>query len=290
MTPAAAQLLPEGQDWREIPFEVMDGKPMLTVAVNGAKGRMMFDNGTPEALFLNRDAAGLTEGTFVAEGKAASGQTITVRLHDAPQVEIAGLPFTTAAKLPSGDFGFAEAAFGSDFMGFIGAPMVEPGAFTLDYRRRTLTLLRVGPDGALTVAAPAPDEIAAEIAFAMVRGEQPTTAAFVGAMPLALDFDTGDNGTLYLRPETRARLLDEGVLREGPQGAVLTTLTLGGARFSDIAVRLVEAGGPQDVRRWPGSDFLRLGALFLADHPSLWNFPARRLILLEPDAAFLAKR
>ncbi|MBP6738189.1 MAG: hypothetical protein KA139_12180 [Rhodobacteraceae bacterium] len=288
--PAMAQILPEGQNWRELPFEVVAGKPLLTVAVNGAKGRMMFDNGTPEMLFFNRDAAALGAGNFAAQGFAASGQKITVNLHDAPQIEIAGLPFAAPAKVTSGDFGFTEVAFGSDFMGFIGAPMVEPWAFLLDYERSLLTILRTGPEGALLVAPPAPAEILAEISFAMAPGEQPTTAGFIGQMPIAVDLDTGDDGTLYLRPETRTRLLAAGLLQTSGDGVTLRTLSLGGAAFADLPLRLVEAGGAQDVRPYPGSDFLRLGAQFFAQHPSLWNFPAGTFTVLRSDAGFLKRR
>lgn len=288
--PASAQILPEGQNWRELPFEVVAGKPLLTVAVNGAKGRMMFDNGTPEVLFFNRDAAALGAGNFAAQGHAASGQKITVNLHDAPQVEIAGLPFAAPAKVSSGDFGFAELAFGSDFMGFIGAPMVEPWAILLDYNRTTLTILRTDPEGALTVAAPAPTDIVAEISFAMAPGEQPTMAGFIGQMPIAIDLDTGDDGTIWLRPETRTRLLAAGLLQANGDGVTLKTLSLGGAAFSDLPLRLVEAGGPADLRPYPGSDFLRLGGRFFAGYPTLWNFPAGSFAILRPDAAFLKRR
>ena len=288
--PAMAQILPEGQNWRELPFEAVLGKPLLTVAVNGAKGRMMFDNGTPEMLFFNRDAAALGAGNFAAQGFAASGQQITVNLHDAPQIEIAGLPFAAPAKVTSGDFGFAEMAFGSDFMGFIGAPMVEPWAFLLDYERAMLTIVRTGPDGALLVAPPAPSDVLAEISFAMAPGEQPTTAGFIGQMPIAVDLDTGDDGTIYLRPETRTRLLAAGQLQATEDGVTLRTLSLGGAAFADLSLRLVEAGGPQDMRPYPGSDFLRLGARFFAQHPSLWNFPAATFTVLRPDADFLTRR
>ncbi len=57
----------------------------------------------------------------------------------------------------------------------------------------------------------------------------------------------------------------------------------------DMPVQVVDAGGPQDRRRLRAGQpaLLRLGAAFLARHPSLWNFPARILTLLQPDAAWL---
>jgi hypothetical protein len=82
----------------------------------------------------------------------------------------------------------------------------------------------------------------------------------------------------------------EALLTATGETATLSGVTFGGATFDGLKVRLVEAGGPQDKRPWPGSDALRLGAAFLSDHTSLWNFPAGTITLLSPDAAFLAPR
>lgn len=284
-----ADLLAEGQDWREIPFEVVDHKPLLAVRIGELSGRMMFDTGTPEAVFLNRDAVPLSEGRVVGNGFAASGQAIEVRLHDAPAIEVGGQPLATAPMVVSGDFGFVESVFGADYLGFIGTPAVGSGAFLLDYDRRVLTLLR-SEAGGLAVPAPAEADVVARMTFALVPGEQPATGAFIGALPLLLDFDTGDTGTLYLRPETRARLEAEGHLAGPDDAATLTAVIFGGASFGGLTLRLVEAGGPQDKRPWPGSDALRLGADFFSDHPSLWDFPGRTITVLRPGSAFLTPR
>ena len=144
---ARADLLAEGQDWREIPFDVVDQKPLLAARIGQTAGRMMFDTGTPEAVFLNRDAAVLPKGKVVGNGFAASGQAIEVQLHDAPEVQIGGLPFATGPAVVSGNFGFVEAMFGPDYLGFIGTPAVQDGAFVLDYQRRVLTVLHSDADG-----------------------------------------------------------------------------------------------------------------------------------------------
>jgi hypothetical protein len=287
---ARADLLADGQAWREIPFEVVDQKPMLAAQIGDVSGRMMFDTGTPEMLFLNRDALPLSDGQGVGNGFAASGQPIEVRLHDAPAVQIGGLPLAIAPKVVSGDFSFVEGLFGTDYLGFVGLPAVEGGAFLLDYQRRVLTILRSDAGGTLAVPLPAARDVVASLTFALIPGEQPTTGAFVGSLPVALDFDTGDSGTFYLRPETRARLLADGTMVATDDAAVLAKVTFGGATFAGLAIRLVEAGGAGDKRPWPGSDALRLGAAFLAENPSLWNIPAGTITILRPDAAFLAPR
>lgn len=286
----AGEILPEGRDWRAIPFEIAGGRPMIRVRVGGLDGRMMFDTGTPDAVFFNRDAAPLDAGTAGTTGSAASGQTVTTRLHAPPELAIADLPLALTQEVRSGDFGFVEAGLGEDFMGFIGTPMVAAHAFALDYGRQTLTVFRLGADAALTVPPPDNADILARISFSIWPGEQPATAAFLGAVPVLTDLDTGDEGTIYLRPETRAALLADGVARPAEGGLVLTTVALGGATFADLVVREVEAGGPEDVRRARGSDLLRLGAGFFAAYPSLWNFPEGTVTILRPGSAFLEPR
>jgi hypothetical protein len=287
---AKADLLADSEAWREIPFEVVDQRPMLPAQVGGMTGRMMFDTGTPEAVFLNRDAAPLSAGQVVGSGFAASGQAIELHLHDAAGIEIGGLPFATGPVVVSGNFGFVEGLFGADYLGFIGTPAVEGGAFVLDYQRQVLTVLGTDAKAALVVPAPLASDVIATLSFAIIPGEQPTAGAFIGSLPLVLDFDTGDGGTLYLRDETRARLEAEALLTVTGETGILTGVSFGGASFDGLTVRLVTAGGPQDKRPWPGSDALRLGADFLSDHPSLWNFPAGTITVLRQGASFLDPR
>lgn len=289
--PAAAGILPDTADWQEVPFERVTGKPMIAVTVAGHSGQMLFDNGTPEVLILNRDALALSPGTEVARGHAASGQEIIIEIVDAPAVSVAGHPIELAAKVPTGNFGFTASAFGPDFMGFLGADLVRDHAFLLDYDRQVLTVYRTDPSGLMSVPPPTRADIMARVDFAIWPNEQPTTAAILGTMPILLDFDTGDEGTLYLRPETLDRLLASGDLRQVAENRlILRQLVFGGAAFADIEVAHVEAGGPLDFRQTGPSDWLRLGSDFLARHPVLWNFPGHSLVILHPDSAFLAPR
>lgn len=286
----AGDILPEGQDWRAIPFELADLRPMIRVRVGGREGRMMFDTGTPDPVFFNRDAAPLGEGRAGTTGSAASGQAVTTRLHAPPEIAIAGLPYDLLDEVRSGGFAFAEAGLGEDFLGFIGTPMVADHAFSLDYGRQVLTIFRAGADGSLAVPPPESSEAVARIAFSRWPGAQPTTAALLGLMPILMDLDTGDSGTIYLRPETRQALLAQGTARPGAEGLILTAVTFGGATFTDLIVREVEAGGPEDIRRSGPSDLLRLGAGFLSQHPTLWNFREATITVLTPESAFLAPR
>ena len=279
--PASAQLLTEGQDLRQIPFRQIEAKPFVAVEVEGAAGWMMVDTGTPDALFLNRAALTLGPAPEVGRGFAASGQEVVVWLHDAPAVSIGGQSFKGPAKLRSGDFSFAMPIYGADFMGFIGTPALQDNVFLIDYGREVVRVMHAD-------AAPPPNaaDLLGQVDFAIWPGAQPTMAGLVGDRPMLVDMDSGDGGTLYLAPQTKADLLAAGQLRQGPDGLVLAELVLGGVTFHDLPLAEIVAGGPQDMRSAGALDLLRLGARFLAAHPVLWDFPARRLVFLRPGASY----
>jgi hypothetical protein len=248
---------------------------------------MRFDSGTPDKMFFNGDALALAPGPEVGRGRAASGQEIVVRLADAPKVTIGGQPISLPTKVSTGNFGFVREVFGDDYLGFIGTPFMQPYAFVLDYGRRIVTFLRVDAAGILPMAPPAAAEVVAALRFSLSKGQLPTTTAVVGGMPMLLGFDTGDSGTLYLRAETRRTLAAAGQIKADGEHRVLSTLTFGGAPFTDVRVAVREAGGADDFRGTGPSDFLRRGSDVLVRHPSLWNFPAHRLTFLMPGSAFL---
>ena len=93
-----------------------------------------------------------------------------------------------------------------------------------------------------------------------------------------------------MRAETRAALEAKGVLKPEGDLAVVGPVSFGGAVFERISVTLIEAGGPKDVRPWPGSNALRLGARFLAMNPSLWNFTDHTITILRPGSSYLKPR
>ena len=285
---AQAQLLSADQDSRVIALQIVDTKPLVPVTVDGLPGIMMFDVGTPEAAFFNRDAAVLAAGVEIARGHAASGQVVTVQRHVAPKFAVAGQGFALDGQIVSGDFGFAEVGYGPEFMGFVGLPAMLPYAFTLDFKRKALTILRVDDKGALR-AAPDAADIRAVIAVSMASTKLPTTEAVVGDLTLPMDFDSGDGGTLYLRPETKAAMVAAGTLRQTAAGYVLGGLQFGGASFDDTRVAVIEAGSPADFRGMGAVDLIRIGSVFLGENPSLWNFPAGTITFLDPDSAFLAQ-
>lgn len=288
---AWADLLPDGTALREIPFALIDGKPMLAVQVADQTGVMMFDNGTPAMVFLNREAAALPPGQEVGRGQAASGQEIIVQVHPAPAVQVAGLPMAVENPAHSGNFGFTEGAYGADFLGFVGMPSVQDHAILLDYDRRVLTVARVAADGSMALPAPPAADVLAEFAILLLPDELHMVAGAMGDHPMLLSFDTGDSGTAYLTLATQAALQDAGLLAPLADGRVrLGGVALGGADIGVVEVNLITASSPQDVRGSGQPDELRLGAGFLAGHPMIWNLAAKRMTLLRRGSSYLVPR
>lgn len=286
--PAAAGLLADGQTVRVLPFTVRDGdKPMLDATVAGKQGVVMLDNGTPDALFLNRAALPLPPGTLVGRGYAASGQAIEVRSHRAPSMKVQGQALALAAQVRSGDFGFTAPGLGSDFLGFVGTKMLTEDAFVLDYTHRQLVVLKVRKDGVLALKPPASEDVLLQIPFLIWPGGQPTFAGAVGAVPMVMDIDTGDSGTLYVTAQTREHLQDQKLLQAEGTEWRLSGVAIDSFKLAPTLVRVVDAGGPQDFRLEGHTDQLRLGAGFLTHYHCLWNFPAKTLTFLQPGASFL---
>lgn len=277
-------LLPDGMDARVLSFRIRDDKPMVEARVGAVAGRLMFDAGTPDAVFLNRDALVLPEGILVARGYAASGQEIEVRRHPAPEIRVAGERLAFGPELRSGDFGFTEPVLGEEFLGFLGLPALAGAAFLLDHERGRLTVLRIAADGAPVVGAPSPEEVVAELRVAPGAAGLPTAEGSLGSSPLAVEFDTGDGGTLYLGAERQASLEAEGGIERVGDRAFVHGVVLGGVAFDRIRVRLVRTGGPEDLRSGAEAATLRLGASFFRRWPTLWNLSAGTITVLRSGA------
>lgn len=273
-----------------LPFVVTAGRPMLEATVGGVGGRVMFDTGTEDVMLLNRALAPLDAGQALGTGQASSGQRVEVRRHPAPEVTLGGRPLPLGPVVRSGDFGFLLQGLRPDFLGFVGVGWVQERAFVLDYGRRALTLLPLKPDRTLAVPAPSPAETLARIDLRLVQDELPLAAGAVGERAMLIDFDTGDTSTFYLKASTVEALAAAGRLTTGPGGLLrLDDLHLGGARFDAVNGRWVEVGGPDDHRRDGQPELLRLGSSFLQQNPTLWNLAGGTILVLRPDAPWLAQ-
>lgn len=285
---ANASLLEENQNMRTISFTLRDNyKPMIEAVVAGKKGVLMFDIGTPDLMFLNRYPLNLPAGKYVTKGFTSSGQLIEVQNHLTPLITINNLRINLPDHIRSGDFRFTESGLGFDFLGFIGAKMIEKDAFLLDYSTKRLLIMKLDSKGELLTNAPQDSEIMAIVNFSLSKNGLPMITASIGDLPIITDFDTGDSGTLYASQYLLKKLSEQGSLKQEDKLWRLSGINISGKSFNSILVKVVEARSDQDFRSIEYPDQLRLGSSFFSTNPSLWNYSKKSVYFIHPHAKFL---
>jgi hypothetical protein len=265
-----------------IPFHLKAGGfMMIDGSVNGVRGEFMFDTGSPFSFFLNDHRLGLGPGKVLSHGSAASGQGITVMLHQgettitvANDIKIEGIE-----EVRISDFGFVEKEVKADFLGFMGRDLVRGGPVLVDYDTSKLVVPKSGADlsiyGKGVVLHFAPNAAVPSLAF------------HIKDVSITGSFDTGSLGEFVLTKEARHQLLQSGALREEMPGAANTTYNLSGLTYEGSMITLhglsLETGNTNRVS----------GYMFLKNFRALWNLDEGTISLLErevpPDAHFVAR-
>ncbi|QIR06393.1 hypothetical protein [Salinivibrio costicola] len=288
--PANARLVSENQLFRSIPFSLRDSdKPMIAVTIGEKKGVVMFDNGTPDAVFLNRDALSLPESKVISTGFTASGQFIEVKEHPAPLIKISGQKLPVTKSIRSGNFGFTSNSLGNDFLGFIGKKLIDKNAFILDFKRYQLLIFKTGRDGSILISSPRNSDISISIPFTTANDALPTVKGILGGSPILIDFDTGDSGTLYVTDNEREMLINKNILVNSGNRWKLQRFSIGEVTFQSTIINIIITGSVHDHRTINKNNQLRLGSNFLSRHPSIINFANQTLTILKPRNRFLEK-
>lgn len=132
-----------------IPFHLeAGGFMMVDGSVNGVAGEFMFDTGSPFSFFLNDHRLDLGPGKVLSHGNAASGQGITVMLHQGEtKITVANdIRIEGVEEVRVSDFDFVEKEVRSDFLGFIGRDLVRGGPILVDYDTSKLVVPKTGAD------------------------------------------------------------------------------------------------------------------------------------------------
>lgn len=253
-----------------IPFHLKAGGFMMVDgSVNGVGGEFMFDTGSPFSFFLNDHRLDLGPGKVLSHGSAASGQGITVMLHQgetkitvANDIRIEGFE-----EVRGSDFDFVEHEVKTDFLGFIGRDLVRGGPILVDYDTGKLVVLQSGADlsiyGKGVVLHFAPNAAAPSVPF------------HIKGVSITGSFDTGSLGEFVLTKETRHQLLQSGALREEMPGAANTTYVLSGLTYEGAVITLhglsLETGNTNRIG----------GYMFLKNFRTLWNLDEGTISLLE---------
>ena len=271
-----------------LPFYLFNGHIMIDGAVNGRRGKFMFDTGTEFPFFLNNHYLTLAKDKFIGQGHAASGQKIVIytQTRTIATIEIADqIHFKNVSALPHNDWTFLEQAYTPNFLGMIGHGFNRNYLFVMDYDAQTITFHALNQDKDVLASVVDPSRVMATLAFTPtgVDGKMPEIELRIGDTIITAFFDTGNSGSLELTESMKKTLEDQGNLtltsKEHMYGTYETHVSgiLKGIRY-----------GSQDLHDASNLTFkigkqnrLGLGYHFLKNYISVWDYKNRTLTLLK---------
>jgi hypothetical protein len=273
-----------------LPFHLLNGHILIDGAVDGRRGKFMFDTGTEFAFFLNNRVLPLKRDQLIGRGHAASGQEIVLYRQTRPigRIDLAGqVSFAQAPGVLHTDWQFLADAYGlSRFLGSVGHAFNQNYQFEIDYLAQTIAFHALNQSPEVLARSVDPAKVVRTFAFTPtgVGGKLPEVALRVGNETLTAFFDTGNAGSLTLTPQMRDQLLARGDLTLTPSEFAY------GMHSPQVRARL--NGAQYDGQALPElyplsfttgtSNRLGLGYHFLKDYISVWNYQARTLTLLRP--------
>lgn len=269
-----------------LPFYTFNGHILIDGAVDGRRGKFMFDTGTEFPFFLNNHYLPLAKDSRIGEGHAASGQPMVLYRQRAPvAIEIGrDVRLDAVPGLIHTDWQFLEAAYTPAFLGSIGHGFNRDYVFVIDYDAQTIAFHPYGQDAAALARVIDPARVVATLPFTPngVDGKMPEVAIRIGDETITAFFDTGNLGTLELTAATQARLERQGRLQIS---ASPYTYGAYAARRVASLNGLSHAGQAlHDVRGLSFStaphDRVGLGHAFLRQYVTVWDYRARTLTLL----------
>lgn len=285
LSPPVAQQAPEVRLTGEIvtlPIVMVREYPFVEASIAGVAGKLMLDTGYQGALIVNDHRVPLTGGRAIGSGFFGSGQTFEVRLvPEVLNVQIGGLVYPRVTEVRTQDARLLE-NITPDFIGWFGYEAFATHALKLDYRALQATFYAAGGDYL------AGERMVAELPFETRNlPNTPLMAGSLGDMSFVVSWDTGQYGALYTTEAGKARLLGDGRLT--PSATDPDAFDIHGLEIDGHLLPVISA---VEVRTEPSpasgsigiteADHLTLGYGLLRQFKTVWDFPQKRIVLLEP--------
>lgn len=266
-----------------LPIMMVREYPFVEAVIAGVAGKLMLDTGYEGALIVNDHRVATRDGQVIGRGFFGSGETFEVKLvPELTDVRIAHLTFDRVTDVTTQDARLLE-TITPDFLGWLGYTAFATHALELDYRRLLATFHAPGQTPGI-----ANERVLADLAYETRRlPNHPLMAGRLGDLAVVTSWDTGQYGTLYTTEAVKAEMLADGRLVPSPAGPDawdLRGLELSGQPMPMIVGISVETQ-PSPAAAAKGvteAHELVIGYAFLRQFRTLWDFPRRRILLLEP--------
>ena len=271
-------------------FVVHQHYPFIETNINGVKGLLMFDTGSGFGLTLNDAIIPLKNGKTIGRGFTGSGQSFDTHMYDTVQtVSIGGrLSVANGGPIIGFDINFMS-SITSNILGMIGYQFFEGYIFKLDYKHGLITFYKNTSERRITK-----DFIKEEKVIGEIRFEQrklvniPVVPLISKSDTLAVLFDTGQLGTLYLNDDLKKIWVDNGTLilpGDGSEKVNVKSLVLpGGLKTAPGNVLFSSQQNATAHNQSIGvteANSIALGYGFLSQYKTVWDYQARIIYLLE---------
>lgn len=263
-----------------LPFVMVREFPFVEGSIEGVQGKLMLDTGLEQALAINDHRVALT-AVEAGGGQFGSGQKYLVR--QAPIVKdlhLPGLVWPQVSAVNTQDATQLE-RITPDFIGWIGFHFWEGYTLKLDYRHLQATFYRGMPDDYLS-----DEKLIATLPFETGKLPHiPVSDVKIGDMEGTALFDTGAYGMLCIDAQSKARLIDSGVLKPTADDDKydLYRLKIGDSTLPDLKGIIVLTGTFPAAEQTGLHDkiILIMGYAFLSNYKTIWDYQKKTIYLLQ---------
>jgi hypothetical protein len=247
----------------QIPIQVSDNFPVLTVKIAGMDVPVVFDSGDQSTLVLQRDVLYQTKAVptgAATQQRFVKGKVVQSMQYRLPRVQIGDVVFTNVVgREDVHDPDYQPADVGQK--GFLGTGLLKSYVVAIDYPRRTMALIPRADTRAMAqcqgTAAP----------FSPAWHGEPVTEAETDFGRVALWWNTGAPVSVISRS-----FLQSSRPHVSAGGVTSQRFILGGSNFGPWRFEVWDVSLPSGFNGFVGYDFF-------SQHVVCLDFPGRRVVI-----------
>lgn len=276
------------------PISIINSYPFIAVSVNGVTGRFMFDTGFGTSIAINDNYINLPNKKAKRNGVVASGESFVVSVNDTiGEVKFTnGIIYKNLQDISSANYDFLQKYISPDIAGYVGHNFYDGYIFKLDYLHKKLTFYKNTAQRKTSKDFLAGEKLLAVIDFETRKLPNiPVMKVKIDGVDAMGLFDTGQNGYLQMDSASANKLYSRrSVIRSGTDGVGDTLLHVKNIVFDRklrTGLKGVEKLGFQGTvitRKVSGitePNILSIGYRFFAQFKTVWDYPEKKIYVLE---------
>lgn len=280
---AVSEKAPDSSAVITLPFEIINGYPLVKCQMDGKEGKFLFDTGnTGDHLSLNIKYFDVAKDklTKIGEGFYGSGEKFDVYAKQVGSLACGDL-VKKNFRSTLNEMGGAEKAMGGSLLGMIGVSAMLDYEMLIDYSRKVIKLYPIDANGELLVKRDETLTPKTVINFDFVKN-LPIADAVIkskdGNKDIRVSFDTGKS-LIFVKDSVKQNWVDAKFVDLGEDNKYRSLISFKGSdkvHQIDSMVFLDQSHMEAEGYKYE----IGLGYPFLHKQPTLWNFKKKTITLL----------